>query len=76
MTELTLMVIASQLIANPTPSMLEKYTQLSPDDKAKVEMYINNQDRLPSEIEKMISKSKFKKEKMSPDSPSRETYAE
>jgi hypothetical protein len=55
MTELSLMLLASHLISNSTPSIEAKFATLSLEDRIKVESYIEHQDQLPQEIENMIS---------------------
>lgn len=78
MTELALMLLASQLISNPTPSAMDKYLALNQEDRTKVEAYIDQQDQLPNEIEEMITKSNEEQQSgrggMTAQGPSRETY--
>jgi len=54
MTEFGLMLIASQLISNPTSSAVAQYAALNQQDKAMVEEYIASQNQLPNEIENLI----------------------
>lgn len=73
MTELALMVLAANLISNPTTQVESQYVNLSQQDQAKVEYYIQNQNQLPPAIENMIQFSKDSGDGGSVDSPTRET---
>ncbi len=57
-TELALLSLAWNLAVNPTDADIQKYQSLNQEDQVKIQMLIDQQDTLPSEIEKLKEQGK------------------
>lgn len=55
LSELALISLAGSLAVNPTSADIQKYQSLSPSDQVKVQELIDQTDKFPPEIEKIIN---------------------